>query len=187
VSRKKLIFTVISSVFALMILAAWSPWNKYRYHGDGKFSDGGFFGHPRFVVSFPDLSLNETSRHQYNFRGLPNEEMTLVLHVVDRPVRTSEDRIPLERLKTTIEARLTDDHGKEVCHGLGGPGPGSSDGIWVLRERGDESAYWHWQCAHIQVYPNLPDILTIQVTAPELKDEKIVVIPKLEGGGLDLP
>jgi hypothetical protein len=39
-SRKRLIFTVISSVFALVILMAWSPWNTFRYHGDGKVSDG---------------------------------------------------------------------------------------------------------------------------------------------------
>jgi hypothetical protein len=29
--------------------------------------------------------------------------------------------------------------------------------------------------------------LTIQVTTPDSKDEKIVVTPKFEGGGLDLP
>lgn len=59
--------------------------------------------------------------------------------------------------------------------------------MWVLGERGDESAYWHWQCTHIQVYPNVSYTLTVQVTTLDSKDEKIVVTPKFEGGGLDLP
>lgn len=147
----------------------------------------GFFDHPRYVLTFPDLSLNEISEHHFHFRGLPNEEMNLMLYVKDRPVRTSDDRRPLERLKTTIEARLVGDRGKEICRGSGQPGPGNSDGMWVLGERGDESAYWHWRCTHMQVYPNVSYTLTIQVTTPDSKDEKIVVTPKFEGGGLDLP
>jgi len=81
--------------------------------------------------------------------------MTLVLYVKDGSVKTFEDRGPLEGLKTTIEASLTDDHGKETCHGLGQPGPGNRDGMWVLMERGDESGYWHWQCAHVRVHSNV--------------------------------
>jgi hypothetical protein len=185
-SRKNLILTATLSVLALLILGAWSPWNSFRYRGDGKFSDGGFFDHPRFVLTFPDLSLNEIGEHRFHFRGLPNEEMNLMLYVKDRPVRTSEDRRSLERLKTTIEVRLVDDRGKEICHGSGQPGAGTSDGMWVLGERGDEGAYWHRQCTHIQVYPNVSYTLTIQVATPDA-DEKIFVTPKFEGGGLDLP
>jgi hypothetical protein len=186
-SRRKLLLTVSLSFIALLILLAWSPWDSFRYRGDGKFSDGGFFGHPRYMVTFSAISLNEISEHHFHFRGLPNEDMALVLYVKDRSVSTSEGRGSLERLKTTIEVSLTDDHGKETCHGSGQPGPGSKDGMWVLMERGDESGYWHWHCTNVRVRPNVSYTLMIRVTGVDSKDEKVVVAPRLEGGGLDLP
>ena len=186
-SRKKLLLIVTLSAVTLLILCAWSPWDSFRYKGDGEFSDRGFFGHPRYVVTFSDVSLIEVSEHQFHFRGPPNEEMGLVLYVKGRSVKTLEDRGPLERLKTTIEASLTDDHGKETCHGSGQPGPGNRDGMWVLMERGDESGYWHWRCTHVHVHPNVSYALIIRVTSADPKGEEVVVTPKFEGGGLDLP
>jgi hypothetical protein len=186
-SRKKLILIVTLSLIALLILSAWSPWDAFRYQGDGKFSDGGFFGHPRYVVAFSDISLNEVGEYHFRFRGLPNEEMTLVLYVKDRSVSTAADRGPLEGLKTTIDASLTDDHGSETCRGSGQPGSGNKDGIWVLMERGDESGFWHWRCTHVKVHPNVSYTLIIRVTSTDPKGEKVVVIPRFEGGGLDLP
>ena len=112
-SRKKLFLTVTLSVVALLLCAC-SPWDSFRYYGDGNFSEVGFFDNPRYVVTFSDISLNEVSERHFRFRWLPNEEMTLVLYVKDRLVKTSEDRGPLERLKTKIEASLTDDHGREA-------------------------------------------------------------------------
>jgi hypothetical protein len=185
-SRKKLFSAVTLSVLALLILGVWSPWDSFRYRGDGKFSSRGFFSNPRYVATFADISLNEVSEHDFHFRGLPSEEMTLVLCVKDSSVNTFKDREPLEHLKTTIEASLTDDHGKETCHGSGQPGSGNRDGMWVLMS-GGESGYWHWQCTHVQVHPNVSYTLIIRVTNPAAKDEKVVVTPRLEGGGLDLP
>ena len=185
-SRKKLILTVTLSVLALLILSAWSPWNSFRYHGDGKFSDGGFFSYPRYVVTFADIPLYEISEHRFHFRGLPNEEMTLILFVKDRSVDTDADRRPLEQLKTTIEATLTDDQGKEACHGLGQPSAGNGDGMWVLMS-GGESGYWHWRCNHVLVRSNAAYTLVIRVTGANPKDERVVVTPKLQGGGLELP
>jgi hypothetical protein len=57
-SRKKLILIVTLSVIAPPILSAWS--DSFRYHGDGKFSDKGFFSYPRHVVTFPDMPLKST-------------------------------------------------------------------------------------------------------------------------------
>jgi len=61
-SRKKLILIVPLSVIAPLILSAWSPWDSFRYHGDGKFSDKGFFSYQRYVVTFPDMPLKSPNR-----------------------------------------------------------------------------------------------------------------------------
>jgi len=54
-------------------------------------------------VTFTEISLYEESEHYFHFRGLPNEEMTLILYIKNRPVNTDEDVRSLEELKTTIE------------------------------------------------------------------------------------
>jgi hypothetical protein len=185
-SRKKLVLTLTGSVIALLILYAWSPWDSPRYHGDGTFSERGFFSNPRYVATFSDISLNEVSEHHFHFQGLPNEEMTLVLYVKDRSVNTFEDREPLEHLKTTIEVSLTDDRGKETCHGAGQPDSGNRDGMWVLMS-GGETGYWHWQCNHVRVHPSVSYTLMIRVTSAAPMDEKVVVTPRFEGGGIDFP
>jgi hypothetical protein len=38
-----------------------------------------FLPNPRYVATFSDISLNEVSEHHFHFRGLPNEEMSLIL------------------------------------------------------------------------------------------------------------
>jgi hypothetical protein len=119
---------------------AWSPWDSFRYHGEGEYPDRGFFANPRYVATFSGISLNEVSEHHFHFRGLPNEEMSLILCVNDRLAHTSAEREPLEHLKTTIEVSLTDDHGREACHDSGQPGSGERDGMWVLMS-GGESGY----------------------------------------------
>jgi hypothetical protein len=161
-SRKKLILTVTLGVLALLIFSMWSPWNSFRYHGDGKFSDGGFFSYPRYVVTFADIPLYETSQNTFHFRGLPNDEMTLILFVKDKSANTDGDRRPLEQLKTRIDATLTGDRGKEACHG-------------------------YWQCNNIAVHSNTAYTLVIKVTGADPKDEGIVVTPELQGGGVELP
>jgi hypothetical protein len=146
VSRKKLLLTITFVIIALVTLNAWSPWDSLRYHGDGQFCDRGFFSYPRYLVTFPDIQLNQAGEHHFHFRGLPNEEMTLMLLIKDRSVDTWADTAPLANLPVTIEAVLTDDKGHVNCRAYGRPAPGNEDGIWVLTWGGD-AAYWHYHGA----------------------------------------
>ena len=185
-SRKRLILTVVFSALTLLVVWAWSPWDSFRYHGDGEFSDRGFFAYPRYVATFSDISLNEVSEHRFHFRGLPGEEMRLVLYLKGRSVDTFAEREPLEHLKTTIEAHLTDGHGGEACHGSGQPESGERDGIWVLMS-GGANGYWHANCIRVRVHPNESYTLMIRVTSTDPNGEKVVVTPKFEGGGIEFP
>jgi hypothetical protein len=186
VSRKRLSLTIIVVVIALLFLSAWSPWDSLRYHGDGQFSDRGFFSYPRYLVTFSDITLNKASETHFHFRGLPNEEMTLMLLVKDRQIDTWADSAPLANLQVTIEAVLTDDTGHITCHAYGRPAPSNDDGIWVLTW-GGAAAYWHHQCNFVQVHPNRIYDLAIRVSDVQPGIEKVVVTPRLKGGGLELP
>jgi hypothetical protein len=185
-SRKKLLLTIVLIIITALVLYAWSPWDSFRYHGDGKFSDRGFFSYPRHIVTFSDIPLNETSEHHFHFRGMPNEEMRLMLYVKDSPLDTSADRPQLESLPVTIEAVLTDDKGHISCHASGRPGAGNRDQMWVLLS-GWGTAFWHYRCINIQVFPNRTYDLAIRVIDVGQGAERVVVTPELTGGGLELP
>lgn len=187
--RKKLFLIIALVIVALLTLGAWSPWVSLRYHGDGQFSDRGFFSYPRYLVTFSDIQLSQTGEHRFHFRGLPNEEMTLMLLVKDRRVDTWADSAPLANLQVTIEAVLTDDRGHVACRASGRPAPpskGDEDRIWVLTW-GGTAAYWHHQCNFVQVRPNRAYDLAIRVSDVGRGVENVVVTPKITGGGLELP
>jgi hypothetical protein len=185
VSRKNLILTLTFGVVALLVVIAWSPWNALRYRGDGRFSDNGFFSYPRYVLTFPEMPLYETGEHRYFLRGLPSEEMTLLLYVKGSS-GSEEERSRLTTLQAKIEAVLTDSRGKDVCRASGSPDLSNKDGNWVLMS-GAEAAYWHWQCAHVQVRSNESYNLLIRVISANPKGERVLVTPTFQGGGLELP
>ena len=186
VSRKKLLLTIVIAVLALLALGAWSPWVSLRYYGDGKFSDRGFFSYPRYFVTFSDIQLSQTGEYHFHFRGLPNEEMTLMLYVKDIRVDTWADSAPLTNLKVNIEAVLTDDKGHLACHAEGSPAPSNGEENWVLTFGGN-AAYWHHRCNFVQVYPGRAYDLVIRVINVGQAVDKVVVTPELRGGGLELP
>ncbi len=185
VSRKRLVLTVTLGVIGALALIAWSPWSGLRFRGDGRFSDGGFFSYPRYVLTFPDMPLHENGERRFHFQGLPNEEMTLLLYVKGSS-GSEEERSRLTKLPTSIEAVLTDSHGKEVCKATGRPADSNEDGIWVLMS-GADAAYWHWQCNHVQIRSNESYNLVIRAVSAAQSDQRVVVTPILKGGGLELP
>ena len=131
VSRKRLLLTISVGIVVLLCLLAWSPWNVWRYRGDAKFSDGGFFAYPRHILTFPDIPLYQAGEYRFRLQGLPSEEMTLLLYVKNSS-GSMEERPRLTSLPTSIDVALADSHGKDVCHASGRPKDSNEDGIWVL-------------------------------------------------------
>lgn len=184
-SRKKLVLTVTLGAIGALGLIAWSPWSTLRFRGDGRFSDNGFFSYPRYVLTFPALPLYESGERRFHFQGLPNEEMTLLLHV-NGSSGSEEERSRLTKLPVSVDAVLTDSRGKEACKAIGRPSDSNGDGIWVLMS-GADAAYWHWQCNHVQIHSNESYNLLIRVATAAQSDQKVIVTPIIQGGGLELP
>lgn len=175
-----------ATVFIFLLVWMWTPWARYRYHGDGTFADSGFFSYPRYRVHFSTVTLSRPGEYRYHFRGLPNEEMTLLLSM-DRDVPyESKQWHELTSLQTSIEAVLRDGHGREACKGAGKPEDSNRDGVWVLTT-GFGTAFWHWQCNHVHLHSSESYELVIRIKAIDPRSGDIAVTPLLEGGGLELP
>jgi hypothetical protein len=148
------------------------------------FSDKGFFSYPRYVLKFPEVSLNESGERGFHFQGLPSEEVTLLLYV-NGSSGSREERSRLTNLPVAIEAVLTDSHAKQVCKATGRPADSNEDGIWVLMS-GADAAYWHWQCNRAPIRSSESYVLLIRIVCAAHQDQ-VVVTPILRGGGLELP
>jgi hypothetical protein len=175
------------ALFLFLFVWMWIPWAKYRYRGDGTFTDSGFFSYPRYHVSFSRITLSKAGEYRYHFRGLPNEEMTLLLST-DRDVPYESQRWrELTSLQTSIEVVLRDGQGHEVCNAEGTPEGSNRDGVWVLTTGVGTAYWWHWRCNHFQLLPSESYELDVRIKIVDARSGDIAVTPILVGGGLELP
>jgi len=169
----------------MLILVAWSPWSGLLYRGDGKLSDNLFF-YPRYRLKFAEIPLSEANEYHFHFKGAPHEEMGLVLYVKGG-LADWDYRHSLVNFPASIDAKLTNGKGNVVCHASGRPADANSEGVWVLMSGPGVAGYWHYQCNGFRVSTLETYRLTIRVTNVGPQAEKVVVVPTLEGGGIELP
>lgn len=182
--RGRFVFAILGTLLFL-VLIAWSPWSALLYYGDGKFSDELFF-YPRYWVRFPEIRLNEPGERHFRFRGMPNEEMSLILYVKGDRAKWV-NRQSLVSLPVTIEAKLTDGKGNVVCHASGRPADANTAGVWVLMSGPGEAGYWHYQCNFVRVSRFKSYDLMIRVADVGPGADEVIVKPTLNGGGTELP
>jgi hypothetical protein len=180
---------LVLAILGVALIALCEPWAKFLYHGDGIFSDSTVLNRPRYAIRFNEIPIFQTGKYQYHFRGLPREELTLVLRVNGKPPRPEEE---LRSLHTVIEAVLLDSHGTDVCkssrlRSRTLPALNDPDSVWVLSGNARGPMFWHWQCHDFQARSRESYELTIRVTRADPNGEKIFVTPTLEGGGLEFP
>jgi hypothetical protein len=92
---------LVLAIVGVGLLVLCEPWAKFLYHGDGSFSDLTVLHRPRYLIHFNEIPIFQTGNYHYDFRGLPHEELTLVLHVNGKPPSPDEG---LKSLQTVIEA-----------------------------------------------------------------------------------
>ena len=173
------------AIVGIGVVAYVSPWAKFLYRGDGTLSDRSELNRPRYIVTFNKLPIFEVGTYQFHFRGLPHEQMTLVLHIENSSLHEDE----LKSLQTAIEAVLVDSHGNDVCKSSRQPGLNNQDSVWVLSSgpAGVHPIFWHWQCHNFEAHPKDSYELTIRVLRADIRGERIFVTPTLEGGGIEFP
>ncbi len=158
------------AIVGIGVVAYVSPWAKFLYRGDGTLSDRSELNRPRYIVTFNKLPIFEVGTYQFHFRGLPHEQMTLVLHIENSSLHEDELR-------------------NDVCKSSRQPGLNNQDSVWVLSSgpAGVHPIFWHWQCHNFEAHPKDSYELTIRVLRADIRGERIFVTPTLEGGGIEFP
>jgi hypothetical protein len=176
---------LILAIIGAASFSACNPLSKLLYHGDGTLSDRSEFNRPRFIIAFNKIPIFEVGTYQFHFRGVPHEQMTLILHINENSPLHEGD---LKSLQTAIEAALVDSHGNDICKSSRRPGLNDQDSVWVLSGgvEGDWE-FWHWQCHNFEAHPRDSYELTIRVVRVDIRGERIFVTPTLEGGGTEFP
>jgi len=164
--------------------SACSPWSEPRYQGDGTFSDHSELNRPRYIISFKRIPIFEVGTYQFHFRGLPHEQMTLLLRLDENSSVHEND---LKSLHTEIDAALVDSHGNDICKSSRRPELNVQDSVWVLSGFRENWEFWHWQCHKFEARPGDSYELTIRVMGVDVRGERIFVTPTLEGGGIEFP
>jgi len=177
-SAKKMTLAVLASIVVLIWLVDEYP--ALRFRGDASFSGGPVFG---YSVRMHRIPFYKPGDYVYHLRGLPNEEMSLLLYADGKD---DKDRGELTSLGTTLDAVLSDQNGT-VCQASGQAREGQNESNWVLMTGGSEAAFWHSHCVHIPLNPSSSYTLTIRIRDVDPKTPKINLRPVLEGGEPELP
>ena len=176
---KKILVTIVASIVALLWFADEYP--RLRFRGDATFSGGPLFG---YQIKMRPIPFSQAGEYVFHFCGVPDEEMSLQLYAEGK---TDNNREELTHVGTTLDALLVDQNGQTICQGSGMPRDGQNEHIWVVMSSGLEAAFWHWNCVHMPLKPNVSYALTLRISNVDPKTPKINLLPVLEGGQLDLP
>jgi len=169
------------AVFAVPLLLLFADeYPALRFRGDGKFSGGPIFG---YSIKMRRIPFYQPGEYVFHFRGMPNEEMSLHLHAEGKTYR---DREELTHLETTLDALLVDQNGRVVCQATGMAREGQNEHIWVLMSRGDEEAFWHWNCVHMPLKSSESYTLTLRNRNVDPRTPRINMLPVFEGGQPDM-
>lgn len=151
------------------------------FEGDGAATDRGFWSYrPRYRIELrPSISLAAPDRHEFRFRGLPSDPLSVFLAIQDEG---RQDYERLRRLRTSVGMTLTDGSGTVVCRAAGA----LSD--WTLMwSTGRVGAYWQRPCVDLRLGNNEWYTLNVMLDDVDPASPPLRVTPILSGGGWDSP
>jgi hypothetical protein len=185
-------------LLALQIVAVGClPYSKRRFKGPAALADTGVFSYYRYhLLLHPKLPLRQKSDQRYEFRGVPTDEMTLSFAVV--PFDSAQVDL-LKSLTTVLSAEMRDENGNLICSASGALSEslrGTSvkdehgrwtDSHWVLGLSATDGNFWNAACTDIKMDHHRSYVLTVKLDQIDPRTPDQMLVPKLEGGGNELP
>jgi hypothetical protein len=173
------------------------PYAKSSFKGPATVTDTGMFSYYRYHFLFsPKLPLRQKSYQKYQFRGVPTDEMTLSFAVV--PFDVSQVDL-LKSLTTVLSVEMRDEGGNLICSATGRLSEslhGTSvkdahgrwtDSHWILEYSATNSNFWNAACTDIKMDHRRSYLLTVKLDQIDPRTPDQMLVPKIEGGGNELP
>ena len=190
--RRLNILIVVSGLIliALFLVIMWRRgyWNvflgAYSFDGDAQLTDYGLGStRPRYVITFPQVVLSQDGKYEFHCKGLPWETLTFSLRVLDQ--LSKEDALR-DVADACVGFRLVDSNSNTCCT-VKRPLK-----QWILAGRLDEPIeglfFWTFETRDLKFRPDLVYTFTITVEdVPTNPTKPIQLVPRLSGGGIELP
>lgn len=153
-------------------------YNTSKFSGDGRIADHGLWSYPRWIVTFPEISLSDEKATRLSCRGLPPAEMTFSLEI-----SSAVSEKCLASLATQLEVAISDGSGRTVgrvkapiCEWIISHVPAT--GIKSL---------WRPEFRVLSTFTTGIYTIEIHVMSIDVECGQSRAIPKLAGGGNELP
>ena len=173
---------------AITVVVQFVPHPVWSYRGPGTMRDYGVLGYPRYELKLPSMSVDDKYR-SFSFTGVPSEEMSLQLYIVGATIETLA---PLEKWQAQITAQLVEEATpviprRVLCSATGSPSVGQRDGRWVVTGSNIHAALWHARCLRVRMSNDRRYTLTLEIAGADSSSPAKVLVPTLQGGGIELP
>lgn len=171
----------------VLLLGIWVfGYHLFEFRGGMGIHDSGFLSYPRYHAELGRVALWKPSENTFTVRGLPPNQLDLVLQVLDA---TQQDVPELSDLSTVISISIVDSSGKELCTASGSLSDAKKRGVggWVLTSSSTTAAFWHPRCQQLPISRFKTYTVRVRISDVDARSTQRTIIPVLQGGGNELP
>jgi hypothetical protein len=153
------------------------------FHGDGVVRDDGVFEYPRFHVALhPAMSLDRDGRYSFEFRGLPDREMSAVFRFVgitrEADVRARDTTLAVTVVSVTDRRHVCGFEANTKTATVTGSGGRDSQALY----------FWSPDCLDVHFSPGQTYAMTVVVAAKGPEPSRPLDVEVVwQGGGIELP
>jgi hypothetical protein len=155
-------------------------YSGWLYRG-GRLVNNGLFSRPRYEAQFPRIPLDVPGSYEYTFSRFPAADALVMLATPSGPSVSS-----IERLTTSVRLRVVDQNNQVQCDATGSPGGKDNEQLIVTSSTG-VLGLWHMGCARLQLRTCNPCRLSIVVGPVDPATPVLLLVPTVQGGGVELP
>ena len=177
--RRRIGLLLVGSVLVSSCYIA-THYDGWRYRG-GRLIDNGILSRPRYEAQFADVPFNVPGTYTFTFSRFPGTDAVVMLSTPSEPAEKS-----IQELATQVRLRVVDQNGHVHCDAGGSP-RGIGDKRLVVTSSRGVLGLWHTSCVHLELSVCNPCQLNVSVGAVDPATPELLLVPTVQGGGVELP
>lgn len=161
-------------------------YHSFEFRRGARLVDSGIFTYPRYHAHLGEVPLWKNADYVFSVRGLPPGPLDLVLRVLNA---THADREDLLSLNALVSVSIADGSGRIICNANGNLSDASKGGrsTWVLASSSTSAYYWQPGCQQLAIDRFKTYKIDVKVSGTDERTPRKILVPILQGGGIELP